>query len=33
MPPPLSAGILLFRQRSDEIEVLLIKPGGPFWRN
>jgi predicted NUDIX family NTP pyrophosphohydrolase len=33
MPPPLSAGILLFRQRSGSIEVLLIKPGGPFWRN
>ena len=32
MPPPLSAGILLFRQGRD-IEVLLIKPGGPFWRN
>ena len=33
MPPPPSAGILLFRQRTGEIEVLLIKPGGPFWRN
>jgi predicted NUDIX family NTP pyrophosphohydrolase len=33
MPPPLSAGILLFRQAPDEIQVLLIKPGGPFWRN
>ena len=33
MPPPLSAGVLLFRQRADETEVLLIKPGGPFWRN
>lgn len=33
MPPPLSAGILLFRERDGEIEVLLIKPGGPFWRN
>lgn len=33
MPPPLSAGILLFRQRRGETEVLLIKPGGPFWRN
>lgn len=33
MPPPLSAGILLFRQRDQAIEVLLIKPGGPFWRN
>jgi predicted NUDIX family NTP pyrophosphohydrolase len=31
MPPP-SAGILLYRRRGD-IEVLLIKPGGPFWRN
>ena len=33
MPPPRSAGILLFRQRGDRTEVLLIKPGGPFWRN
>ena len=33
MPPPLSAGILLFRDRGGQIEVLLIKPGGPFWRN
>jgi predicted NUDIX family NTP pyrophosphohydrolase len=33
MPPPHSAGILLFRQRNGEIQVLLIKPGGPFWRN
>ncbi|MFL6765961.1 MAG: NUDIX domain-containing protein [Sphingomicrobium sp.] len=32
MPPPRSAGILLFRQRGGEPEVLLIKPGGPFWR-
>jgi predicted NUDIX family NTP pyrophosphohydrolase len=32
MPPP-SAGILLFRQRSGKTEVLLVKPGGPFWRN
>ena len=33
MPPPLSAGVLLFRERAGEIQVLLIKPGGPFWRN
>jgi predicted NUDIX family NTP pyrophosphohydrolase len=33
MPPPLSAGILLFRRQDNAIEVLLIKPGGPFWRN
>lgn len=33
MPPPLSAGILLFRQRSGSTEVLLIRPGGPYWRH
>jgi len=32
MPPPLSAGILLFRERDRCLQVLLIKPGGPFWR-
>lgn len=32
MTRPASAGILLFRL-SDGIEVLLVKPGGPFWRN
>ncbi len=32
MPPPLSAGILLFRHRTT-MEVLLIKPGGPYWRH
>ena len=31
MPPPFSAGILLYRKRSGETEVLLIHPGGPFW--
>lgn len=31
--PARSAGILLFRMRDAETEVLLIKPGGPFWRN
>jgi predicted NUDIX family NTP pyrophosphohydrolase len=33
MPQPRSAGILLFRRAGDRIEVLLVKPGGPFWRN
>lgn len=33
MPPPLSAGILLFRQQGSQTEVLLIRPGGPFWSN
>ena len=33
MPPPPSAGILLYRQRDGGIEVLLIRPGGPYGRN
>jgi predicted NUDIX family NTP pyrophosphohydrolase len=33
VPSPLSAGVLLFRRRSGALEVLLIKPGGPYWRN
>lgn len=33
MAGQLSAGVLLFRQCPGETEVLLIKPGGPFWRN
>jgi predicted NUDIX family NTP pyrophosphohydrolase len=33
MPPPPSAGILLFRQQAGVTQVLLVKPGGPFWRN
>ena len=33
MPQPPSAGILLFRAKDGETEVLLIRPGGPFWRN
>jgi predicted NUDIX family NTP pyrophosphohydrolase len=28
-----SAGLLLFRRRSDEVEVFLVHPGGPFWAN
>ena len=28
----LSAGILLYRYRDKRLEVLLIHPGGPFWR-
>ncbi len=26
-----SAGILLYRLRGEELEVLLVHPGGPFW--
>jgi predicted NUDIX family NTP pyrophosphohydrolase len=28
----LSAGLLLYRRRDAGIEVLLVHPGGPFWR-
>ncbi|WP_246448806.1 NUDIX domain-containing protein [Sphingomonas sabuli] len=31
MPPPLSAGILLYRHTGGATEVLLIHPGGPYW--
>ena len=31
--PRESAGILLFRRRDGRIEVFLVHPGGPFWRN
>jgi predicted NUDIX family NTP pyrophosphohydrolase len=26
-----SAGILLYRRRDGELQVLLVHPGGPFW--
>lgn len=28
-----SAGILLYRRSSRRLEVFLVHPGGPFWRN
>ena len=32
MPPPLSAGVLLYRPGADgSLEVLIGHPGGPFW--
>lgn len=36
MPPKrrsslISAGLLVYRLREHEIEVLLVHPGGPFW--
>jgi predicted NUDIX family NTP pyrophosphohydrolase len=31
--PSRSAGILAFRRKHGGIEVLLVHPGGPFWRN
>ncbi|CAN5547986.1 NUDIX domain-containing protein [soil metagenome] len=29
----LSAGILLFRRKDGGVEILLVHPGGPFWKN
>jgi predicted NUDIX family NTP pyrophosphohydrolase len=31
MPKPKSAGLLMYRIRSGELEVLLVHPGGPYW--
>ena len=31
MPPPVSAGLLLFRRTDAGVEVFLAHPGGPFW--
>src|SRR5688500_20227221 len=28
-----SAGIVLYRFTNDVLEVLLVHPGGPFWKN
>ncbi|CAN7261213.1 NUDIX domain-containing protein [Phyllobacterium sp. LjRoot231] len=28
-----SAGILMYRKTGDDLQVLLVHPGGPFWRN
>lgn len=31
--PQISAGLLLYRRRPNGLEVLLVHPGGPYWRN
>lgn len=31
--PQKSAGVLLYRIRNKNPEVLLVHPGGPFWKN
>ena len=28
-----SAGLLVYRKRGGELQVLLVHPGGPFWKN
>lgn len=29
--PKVSAGLLLHRRQGDDLQVLLVHPGGPFW--
>ena len=29
----MSAGLLLCRRKQDEVQILLVHPGGPFWKN
>jgi predicted NUDIX family NTP pyrophosphohydrolase len=31
--PKKSAGVLMYRLNQEVVEVLLVHPGGPFWRN
>jgi predicted NUDIX family NTP pyrophosphohydrolase len=32
MTAPRSAGVLIHRRRAGAVEVLLVHPGGPYWR-
>lgn len=31
--PSVSAGVILYKRDGEELSVLLILPGGPYWRN
>ena len=33
MPGKVSAGLLAYRLRQGELEVFLVHPGGPYWKN
>ena len=33
MPGKVSAGLLAYRVRRGELEVFLVHPGGPYWKN
>ena len=30
--PKVSAGLVMYRVRGDELEFLLVHPGGPLWQ-
>jgi len=29
----ISAGLMMYRRQGSQLEVLLVHPGGPFWKN
>jgi predicted NUDIX family NTP pyrophosphohydrolase len=31
--PKQSAGLLIYRERNESLEIFLVHPGGPFWQN
>src|SRR2546421_1188703 len=31
--PRISSGLLMYRRRPEGVQVLLVHPGGPFWKN
>src|SRR5690348_4841881 len=31
--PKVSAGLIMYRVHNGQLEVLLVHPGGPIWRN
>jgi predicted NUDIX family NTP pyrophosphohydrolase len=31
--PKISAGLLMYRRRPEGLQVLLVHPGGPLWKN
>ncbi len=33
MPKKQGAGILVYRKNANELEIFLVHPGGPFWKN
>lgn len=33
MPKKQSAGVLVYRKNKNELEVFLVHPGGPLWKN
>ncbi len=30
--PKISAGLLMYRMKNNQLEIFLVHPGGPFWK-